>query len=156
MKLNKASRIFVVLALFTMGLFSSCTKDEVLDKYDQIIQSAGDIQLTKNGLLIGQREYGIDHYTGTYTADFSDFSGTETLFGGTSIEREAGDEIQITCKLNVMNGVAQLSFQSGADKPQILLESTGDYTGTIILPPAGNYIVLHGSGLTGSIELEIR
>ena len=135
---------------------TGCRKDEILGTYNDAIQAAGDTQLTGNRSLEGKRTYGDDHYTGTYDADYEDFSGTEYLFGGTSIDREAGNEIEITCNLNIIDGSAKLVFQSGADDPQILIESTGDYSETIELPPAGNYITLEGDGFTGSIKLEIK
>ena len=47
-------------------------------------------------------------------------------------------------------------LQSRSDDPQTLIESTGDYSETIELPPAGNYTLVEGDGFTGSIELEIK
>ena len=49
---------------------SGCTKDEVLDQYNNIVQSAGSIALTVNSSLQGTKEKGIDDYTGCYTADY--------------------------------------------------------------------------------------
>ena len=66
-------------------MLSGCTKDEVLDQYNNIVQSAGSIALTGNSSLQGTKEKGIDDYTGSYTANYEDFSDTEYLFGGTSI-----------------------------------------------------------------------
>ena len=51
--------------------------------------------------LKGNRAYGEDCYTGTYTADYKDFSKTEYLFGGTSIERENGKDISVSCDLKI-------------------------------------------------------
>lgn len=154
--MKKQLFISAAIVLLTVGLFAGCTKDEILGTYNHAIQAAGDAQLTSSWSLEGKRKYGVDHYTGTYTADDEDFSGTEYLFGGTSIEREAGNEIEITCNLNITEGTAKLVSQSGADDPQTLIESTGEYSETIELPPAGNYIVVEGNGFTGSIELEIK
>lgn len=137
-------------------VLTGCTKDEILGTYNDAIQAAGDTQLTSNRSLEGNRKYGVDHYTGTYDADYEDFSGAEYLFGGTSIDREAGNEIEITCNLDITEGSAKLVLQSGADDPQILVESTGDYSDTIELPLASNYIFLECDGFTGSIELEIK
>nr|WP_169406849.1 hypothetical protein [Desulfoscipio gibsoniae] len=145
----------MVACCFVFAL-TGCTKDEILGTYNHAIQAAGDAQLTGNRSLEGKRKYGVDHYTGTYAADYEDFSGTECLFGGTSIDRDAGNEIEITCKLSITEGTAKVVFQSGTDEPQVLIESTGDYSDTIELPPAGNYIVVEGDGFTGSIELEIK
>ena len=80
------------LILCGVSILSGCTKDEVLDQYNNIVQSAGSIALTGNSSLQGTKEKGIDDYTGCYTADYENFSDTEYLFGGTSIKREAGKE----------------------------------------------------------------
>ena len=63
--------------------------------------------MTGNLSLQGEKEKGIDDYTGSYQADYKDFSDTEYLFGGTSIKREAGKEISITCNLEVDEGTAR-------------------------------------------------
>ena len=146
----------LTLAFCLIFALTGCTKDEILGTYNDAIQAAGDAQLTGSRSLEGKRTYGTDKYTGTYNADYEDFSGIEYLFGRTSIDREAGNEIEITCNLNITDGSAKLVFQSGADDPQILIQSTGDYSETIELPSASNYIVVVGDGFTGSIELKIK
>ena len=88
-------------------MLAGCSKDEILNHYNNIVQSAGSIELTGKSSLQGEKEKGIDDYTGTYTADYANFSGTEYLFGGTSIKREAGKEqlhflmVEIILALNV-------------------------------------------------------
>ena len=104
------------------SVLSGCTKDEVLDQYNNIVQSAGSIALTGNLSLQGTKEKGIDDYTGSYTADYEDFSDTEYLFGGTSIKREAGKELSIDCALEVTDGTAKVFWISGADEAVTLLE----------------------------------
>ena len=83
-------KIVLALAFVLLGSFmlSGCSKDEILDHYNSIVQSAGAIELTGKLSLEGTKEKGIDDYTGTYTADYENFSDTEYLFGGTSIKRE--------------------------------------------------------------------
>ena len=96
-------KIVLSLCLILLGasVLSGCTKDEVLDQYNNIVQSAGSIALTGNSSLQGTKEKGIDDYTGSYTANYEDFSDTEYLFGGTSIKREAGKDLSIDCALEV-------------------------------------------------------
>ena len=48
-------------------MLSGCSKDEILDHYNNIVQSAGAIELTGKLSLKGTKEKGIDDYTGTYT-----------------------------------------------------------------------------------------
>ena len=92
-------KIVLALTFVLVGSFmlAGCSKDEILNHYNNIVQSAGSIELTGKSSLQGEKEKGIDDYTGTYTADYANFSGTEYLFGGTSIKREAGKELSIDC-----------------------------------------------------------
>ena len=101
-----------------------CSKDEILNHYNNIVQSAGSIELTGKSSLQGEKEKGIDDYTGTYTADYANFSGTEYLFGGTSIKREAGKELSIDCTLEITEGTAKVFWISGSDEAVTLIEAS--------------------------------
>ena len=151
-------KIVLALAFVLLGSFmlSDCSKDEILDHYNNIVQSAGAIELTGKSSLEGTKEKGIDDYTGTYTADYEDFSDTEYLFGGTSIKREAGKELSIDCALEVTEGTAKVFWISGSDEAVTLIEATGTYSDTITLPGGGNYIGIECESFTGSIELNIE
>ena len=151
-------KIVLSLCLILLGasVLSGCTKDEVLDQYNNIVQSAGSIALTGNSSLQGTKEKGIDDYTGTYTADYANFSGTEYLFGGTSIKRESGKELSIDCTLEITEGTAKVFWISGSDEAVTLIEATGTYSDTITLPDGGNYIGIECENFTGNIELNIE
>ena len=151
-------KIVLSLCLILLGasVLSGCTKDEFLDQYNNIVQSAGSIALTGNSSLQGTKEKGIDDYTGNYTANYEDFSDTEYLFGGTSIKREAGKDLSIDCALEVTEGTAKVFWISGADEAVTLFETTGTYSDTITLPEGGNYIGIECEHFTGNIELNIE
>ena len=142
----------LMLSLSLVG----CSKDEILEQYNNIVQSAGNTALTSDFSLKGNRAYGEDCYTGTYTADYKDFSKTEYLFGGTSIERENGKDISVSCDLEITEGTAQVFWVSGSDDPVILLEATDSYSETITLPEGGNYIGITGNNFTGHLEMNIE
>ena len=143
---------FLMLSLSLAG----CSKDEILDQYNNVVQSAGNTALTSDFSLKGNRAYGEDCYTGTYMADYKDFSKTEYLFGGTSIERENGKDISVSCDLEITEGTAQVFWISGSDDPVILLEATDSYSETITLPEGGNYIGITGNNFTGHLEMKIE
>ena len=151
-------KIVLALTFVLVGSFmlAGCSKDEILNHYNNIVQSAGSIELTGKSSLQGEKEKGIDDYTGTYTADYANFSGTEYLFGGTSIKREAGKDLSIDCALEVTDGTAKVFWISGADEEVTLLETTGTYSDTITLPEGGNYIGIECENFTGNIELNIE
>ena len=110
-------KIVLSLCLILLGasVLSGCTKDEFLDQYNNIVQSAGSIALTGNSSLQGTKEKGIDDYTGSYTANYEDFSDTEYLFGGTSIKRESGKELSIDCTLEITEGKFEIAVMSYGD-----------------------------------------
>ena len=71
-----------------------------------------------------KKEIRIDEYTGTYTADYENFSDTAYLFGGTSIKREAGKELSIDCTLEVTECTAKVFWISGSDEAVTLIEAS--------------------------------
>ena len=143
------------ILMFSLTLVG-CSKDEILDQYDNIVRSAGNTALTNDLSLKADRTYGVDRYTGTYTADYNNFSKTEYLFGGTTIERENGKDISVSCDLEITGGTAQVFWVSGSDAPVILLETTDSYSETITLPEGGNYIGITGNNFTGYLEMDIE
>ena len=151
-------KIVLALTFVLVGSFmlAGCSKDEILNHYNNIVQSAGSIELTGKSSLQGEKEKGIDDYTGSYTANYEDFSDTEYLFGGTSIKREAGKDLSIDCALEVTDGTAKVFWISEADEEVTLLETTGTYSDTITLPEGGNYIGIECENFTGSIELNME
>ncbi len=152
-------KIFSLVLVCTLAIglsLTGCSKDEILDQYNNVVQLAGNATLTGDLSLKGKRTYGDDHYTGTYVADYKDFSKTEYLFGGTSIERENGKDISVSCDLEITEGTAQVFWVSGSDDPVILLEATDSYSETITLPEGGNYIGVIGNNFTGHLEMNIE
>ena len=151
-------KIVLALTFVLVGSFmlAGCSKDEILNHYNNIVQSAGSIELTGKSSLQGEKEKGIDDYTGIYTADYANFSGIEYLFGGTSIKREAGKELSIDCTLEITEGTAKVFWISGADEAVTLFEATGTYSDIITLPDGGNYIGIECENFTGNIELNIE
>lgn len=152
----KKGLVLLTLSLLGVCTLSGCTKDEVLDHYNNIVQSVGSSELTGNLSLQGKKEKGIDDYTGSYQADYKGFSDTEYLFGGTSIKREAGKEISITCNLEVDEGTAKVFWSSGAEEPVTLIETTGKYKDTFTLPDGGNYIGIECENFTGNVEISVK
>ena len=57
---------------------------------------------------------------GTYEADYESFSGKEILFGGTALERDDGNEIKISCNMDITSGTLKIMLQTGASEPEVL------------------------------------
>ena len=71
-------------------------KDTLVGTYGSLVAVAGSWALTPARSLQGERIPG--------EADYEDFSGTELLFGGTTLDREAGNTVEVTCSLIIEEG----------------------------------------------------
>ena len=131
-------------------------KDAILDAYGSLVGTAGSWALTPDRSLQGERVRGEDDYTGTYAADYEDFSGTELLFGGTTLNREAGNTVELTCSLDIEEGEAAVFLCSGSDDPVILLSGSGDYSSTIEVGGGSTYIGVWGEEANGSASIQIE
>ena len=56
----KKTVLALAFVLFGSFMLSGCSKDEILDHYNNIVQSAGTIELTGKLSLEGTKEKGID------------------------------------------------------------------------------------------------
>ena len=138
------------------GATDDSAKDAILDAYGSLVDAVGSWALTPDRSLHGERVPGEDDYTGTYAADYEDFSGTELLFGGTTLDREAGDTVEVTCSLTVEEGEAAIFLNSGSEDPVILLSESGDYSSTIEVGGGSIYLGVWGEGVTGSVSIQIE
>lgn len=130
-------------------------KDNLIDGWDSWMQSYSKHALTKEKDLQGKKEDGVDTHTGTYTATYDGFNGKEFIFGGTSLERDNGNCLQVTYKLSIIEGTAELNWITGNDEYTIVndsSENTKEYT----ISPGDNYIVLKGENFSGSLELTVE
>ena len=131
-------------------------KDHLLEAYGTLLDEAGSTVLTPESRLKGRLKKGGDDYTGSYEADYSDFTGTELLFGGTTLEREGGSTLSIRCTLSLENGNAAVFLRSGSDDPVVLLSESGAYTGTVEADGTSTYIGVLGDHADGSVSIEIE
>ncbi|MBS6025877.1 MAG: hypothetical protein KIB00_17530 [Paeniclostridium sordellii] len=152
----KRKSILLLCMLLISSTLTACSKDEILNIYDKVVSSTGELQLTKERNLVGTKKSGEDDYTGEYTAEYENFTGKEYIFGGTTIDRKAGNEIEVKCNLNIEKGVAKLMFVSGSDDPEVLMEESGEWSDTIKLPKGGNYLFIEADDLYGSMKLEVN
>ena len=138
------------------GATDDSVKDSILDAYNSLVDTAGSWALTPDRSLQGERVRGEDGYTGTYEAGYEDFSGTELLFGGTTLDREAGNTVDLSCSLDIEEGEAVVFLCSGSDDPVILLSGSGDYSSTIEVGGGSTYIGVWGEEANGSASIQIE
>ena len=131
-------------------------KDALVDAYGSLVDTAGSWALTPDRSLQGERVRGDDDYTGTYEANYEDFSGMELLFGGTTLDRAAGNTVELSCSLDIEEGEAAVFLCSGSDDPVILLSGSGDYSSTIEVGGGSTYIGVWGEEANGSVSIQIE
>ena len=143
-----------------LGAAADATDDSVKDTlvraYGSLVDAAGSWALTPDRSLRGERVRGEDDYTGTYEANYEDFSGTELLFGGTTLDREAGNTVELSCSLNIEEGEIAVFLCSGSEDPVILLSESGDHSSTIEVVGGSTYIGVWGKGANGSVSIQIE
>ncbi len=152
----KLTAIVFILLLMAGALLPGCSHQDLVDGYDTVIQLAGNLGLTASRYLQGDRDFGPDKYTGTYTADYEDYTGTEYVFGGTALTRREGETLAIRCAIEARSGKLRLDWNYGAWEPVTLLDGAGTYEDIIYLSPGSNYFALVGEGFTGSVELTME
>lgn len=131
-------------------------KDALVGAYGSLVDAAGSWALTPDRSLQGDRVRGEDDYTGAYEADYEGFSGTELLFGGTTLDRATGNTVELSCSLDIEEGEAVVFLCSGSEDPAILLSESGDYTSTIEVGGGSTYIGVWGEGANGSVSIQIE
>lgn len=88
-------------------------------------------------------------------AIYDGFNGKKFIFGGTALERGNGNLLQVTYKLTVGNGNAELKWIAGNDEYPVAngeSEATKEYT----ISSGDNYIVFKGENFSGSLEVTVK
>lgn len=148
-------RIILLISIIIISIISlvGCSKNEILEQYNKIISVVGDRTLSKDNIIIGERIFGVDHYTGEYIANYNSFSDIEYLFGGTTIKRDKGEELKIKCSLKIIEGSAKVFWESGSEEIKTLIDKTGELEKIITLPDGGNYFGIEGEDFIGEIKI---
>lgn len=145
----------IILVLGLTGCGKNNVKDNIIDGYEQCLKQVSKYALTKKGKLQGKKTKGEDSYVGSYTAQYDSFDGEECIFGGTALNREAGNELIVTYTLKVTSGTVSLFWQhSGSEYTIADEESEGSFE--ITLAAGDDYINLRGEDFSGSLELEVK
>lgn len=129
-------------------------KNTILETYNAFIGGAGTAVLTPEQSLEGRLTRGEDDYTGAYRASYTDFTGTEVLFGGTTLEREEGGTLELTCSLSLESGKAAVFLRSGSDDPVVLLSESGEYTGAWEVDGESTYLGVWCEDAVGDLFIQ--
>lgn len=129
--------------------------DVLMEEINDWSDSAATYSITRDDSLMGVRKQGSDNYVGSYEADYSQFTGEEYIFGGTSLKRTDGSDLKVSYSLSVQSGRATLYWLDGEEEKPIADTTVQDqYEFTI--HAGGNFVVLKGDDFTGSLSLEVE
>lgn len=147
-------KIGILIVILCLVLCSGCDKDGMLNLYKKANETTGDMVLTKNYKLKGKREFGEDHYVGTYKVTYKKFKGEEVLFGGTTIERE---DANIHIKLNIDESDGNIKvIMKLKEKEEILATEDGAYEFDFNIKDGSNYLVIDADNYSGKIDMKIK
>ena len=139
--------IFVIICTIFLTGFS---KDRVIKTFDDASKKFGDEILTKDNDLIGKRSFGIDHYTGTYVSSYENITKKETIFGGTTLNRDE-DNIHIKIYLEKVSGEITIKMNLNEEE-KILTKDSGLYEFDFNVKSGSNYFVIDTNDFTGNVD----
>ncbi len=146
--------IVVILGLSIFGRVD-LKKEFILNAYNKVILFFGDNSLTNDNKLKGKREYGVDHYVGTYTANYTDYTGEEILFGGTIINRKNKEYIKLKIKVKKESGNISVINKLGNNEIT-LIDDTGEYENNVYIEGLSYYLIVRLDNFKGYINIETQ
>ena len=155
MKILTAALLSLCLAFAITGCSGDNVKDDVINGFNDILQYFSKYALTDEKDLQGDKTKGEDTYTGSYNAEYDDFSGTEYIFGGTGLERENGNDLTVTYELTVDSGTVRFYWRD-KDEETTIADTSGTGTYSVTLAEGDNYLVLEGDNFCGSLQVTVE
>ena len=146
--------IIVIFVIICTIFLTGCSKDRVIKIFDDASKKFGDEILTKDNDLIGKRSFGIDHYTGTYVSNYENSTKNETIFGGTTLNRDE-DNIHIKIYLEKVSGEITIKMNL-VQEEKILTKDSGLYEFDFNVKSGSNYFVIDTNDFTGNVDILIN
>ena len=146
--------IIVIFVIICTIFLTGCSKDRVIKTFDDASKKFGDEILTKDNDLIGKRSFGIDHYTGTYVSSYENITKKETIFGGTTLNRDE-DNIHIKIYLEKVSGEITIKMNLNEEE-KILTKDSDLYEFDFNVKSGSNYFVIDTNDFTGNVDILIN
>ena len=97
---RKKGREMIMRKCLAIGLLfcalcalAACSDEEVVTQFNEVLQAAGEKVLTSEADLQGTRTFGGGRLCGHLPSPVRRVHREETVFGGTALERDAGNEV---------------------------------------------------------------
>ena len=146
--------VIVIFVIICTIFLTGCSKDRVIKIFDDASKKFGDEILTKDNNLIGKRSFGIDHYTGTYVSNYEKSTKNETIFGGTTLNRDE-DNIHIKIYLEKVSGEITIKMNL-KEEEKVLTKDSGLYEFDFNVKSGSNYFVIDTNNFTGNVDILIN
>ena len=146
--------IIVIFVIICTIFITGCSKDRVIKIFDDASKKFGDEILTKDNDLIGKRSFGIDHYTGTYVSNYENSTKNETIFGGTTLNRDE-DNIHIKIYLEKVSGEITIKMNL-KEEEKVLTKDSGLYEFDFNVKSGSNYFIIDTNNFTGNVNILIN
>lgn len=146
--------VIVIFVIICSIFLTGCSKDRVIKTLDDASKKFGDEVLTKDNNLIGKRSFGIDHYTGTYVSSYENITKKETIFGGTTLNRDE-DNIHIKIYLEKVSGEITIKMNL-KEEEKVLTKDSGLYEFDFNVKSGSNYLVIDTNNFTGNVDILIN
>lgn len=126
--------------------------EEMREFLDDVAEDIGSSQITDDEDLIGTRvlKDSGDTYTGDYTAECSDMSGRDVVFGGASIHNR---DLFLSGSIEAKSGTATVRIRMNDEVLELEPDTDGYFETTLKFDNGGNYIMVVYEDFSGSIEL---
>lgn len=146
--------VIVIFVIICTIFLTGCSKDRIIKIFDDASKKFGDEILTKDNDLIGKRSFGIDHYTGTYVSNYENSTKNETIFGGTTLNRDE-DNIHIKIYLEKVSGEITIKMNL-KEEEKVLTKDSGLYEFDFNVKSGSNYFVIDTNNFTGNVDILIN
>lgn len=149
------SLLSLCLILTITGCSGDNVKDNVINRFNDMLQHFSKYALTDENDLQGDKTKGDDTYTGSYVADYEDFNGEEYIFGGTALERDKGSDLTVTYQLTVDSGTVRFYWRD-KEEEKIIADASDIGTYSVTLEEGDNYLTLEGDDFCGSLRVTVE
>lgn len=154
-KILTAALLSLCLVFTITGCSGDNVKDNVINGFNDMLQHFSKYAVTDEKDLQGDKAEGEDTYTGSYSAEYEDFSDVEYIFGGTGLDRDKGNDLTITYELTIESGSAKLYWRD-KNEEKIVTEDSGADTYSVTLNTGDNYLALEGDHFCGSLQVTVE
>ena len=156
--MKKKTAIILLCSISLIITGCSINKNQLINKYNDILNLVGKKFLTSDEELMGERIFYVDTNTGKYTSLYKDENIKEVIFGSVEVNRK-NKNINISYKADIQKGKAKLIVKNDS-KTKIIasFDIEGPESGgrDLSLTDGEYYLSIIGEDFSGKIEITTK